>query len=131
MLADGRLLFGGVAFEVHQCNSTAHRYSSDFNPRDTRRRRADLLQAAISVCDAMEGEAEGAEIAGRLMDFLPGATKKEMVRFLTTASGARVPGIFKKAMEYGRVVERTPSYVPEVHPIELAWTSMKTAYNTR
>ena len=79
----------------------------------------------------MDGEAEDAEIAGRQEDFFPDATKKDMIRFLTTASGARVPGIFKKAMEYGRVVERTPSYVPEVHPIELAWTSMKTAYNTR
>ena len=71
------------------------------------------------------------EIAGQLKDFSPDATKKEIVRFLTTSSGPRVPGIFKKAREYGCVVERTPPYVPEVQPVELVWNSMKTAYNTR
>ena len=54
------------------------------------------------------GEAGGAEIAGQLKDFLSDATEGGILRFLTAASGARVPGIFKKAREYGRVVERTP-----------------------
>ena len=79
----------------------------------------------------MDGEADGAEIAGQLKKFLPGATKKEMVRFLATASGASVPEMFKMAREYGYVVERTPPNAPDVHPIELVWNSMKTAYNKR
>ena len=59
VFAEGRSLFGGVSFEVHLDNSTAHLYSSDFNPRETRHRRADLLQEAISVCDAMGGGGGG------------------------------------------------------------------------
>ena len=109
VLLDGRSFFGGVAIEVHLFKSMAHIYSADSNPRDTLHRMDDLLQEAISVCDAMEGEAEDAEIACQLKDFSPGATKKDMVRFLTTASGAMVPDIFKTAREYGCVVfERTP-----------------------
>ena len=67
----------------------------------------------------------------QLRDYLPDATKKDMVRFLTTACGARVPEIFKKATEHGCVVERTPPYVPEPQPIELVRNCLKTAYNTR
>ena len=59
VLAEGRSLFGGVAFKVHLDNSMVHLYSSDFNPRETRHRRADLLQEAISVCDAMGGGGGG------------------------------------------------------------------------
>ena len=76
-------------------------------------------------------ETDDAEIAGRLNGFVSDATKKGIARLLTTTSGARVHGIFKKDREYGCVVERTPPYVPEVHPIELVWNSVKTAYNTR
>ena len=100
MLSDGRSLVGCVAFEGRLDNSRTHIYSADFNPLDTRHR-TDLLQAAISVCDAMEGEADGAEIAGQLKDFVSDDTKKAMVRCIQTASGARVPGIFKNAREYG------------------------------
>ena len=131
VLPEGRLLFGCVAFEVHLDNSMAHIYSADSNPRDTRHRRADLLQEAISVCDAMEGEAEDAEIACQLKDCSLDATKKDIVRFPATALGAMVHGILKKAREYGRVVGRTPPYVPEVQPIALDWDSMETAYSAR
>ena len=44
VLADGRSLLGGVAFEVRLDISMVHIYSSDFNPRDTICRRADLIQ---------------------------------------------------------------------------------------
>ena len=55
VLSEGRSLFGGVAFEVHLDNSMVHLYSSDCNPRDTRRTGAYLLQEAIFVCDAKGG----------------------------------------------------------------------------
>ena len=79
----------------------------------------------------MEDSGGDGETAGQLKDYLLGATKKDLVRFRTTASGARVPGISEKAREYGRVVERTPPYAPEEHHIELVWNSTKTAYNAR
>ena len=79
----------------------------------------------------MEGSDDDDDMAAQLKDYLQDATKKDLVRFLATASGARVPEIFKKALDCGRVVERTPPYVPEVQPIELVWNAMKTAYNTR
>ena len=70
-------------------------------------------------------------MAGQLKDYLLDATKNDIVRCLTTASGAMVHGIFKKARDHGCVVERPPPYVLAVQPIELVWNSMKTAYNAR
>ena len=113
VLLEGRSLFGGAAFEVHVDNSRARLYSPDFNPREMRRRMADLLQEAFAVCDAMDGEAEGVEIAYQLKDCPPYANKKGIARFLATASGARVPEIFKNDRGYCCVVERTPPLRPE------------------
>ena len=70
-------------------------------------------------------------MAGHLKGYLLDATKKDLVRFPMTSSGARVPGIFKKGRDCGCVVERTPPFAPELQPIELAWGFVKTAYNTR
>ena len=61
----------------------------------------------------------------------PYANKMGIARFLATAPGARVPGVFRKDREYCCVVERTPPYAPKVQPINLAMKSMKTAYITR
>ena len=66
-----------------------------------------------------------------LRDPRPDATQKDLARCLATASWARVPGIFKKAMRNGRAVESAPPYVPELQPIELVQNCLKTAYNTR
>ena len=48
----------------------------------------------MSACDSIGGEDGCAEMGDRLKDFMIDSTKKDMVRFLTTASGARVPVIF-------------------------------------
>ena len=94
-IGSARHLFGDVDFEVRLDNSMVHIYSSDFNPRGTRNRRDDLVRDAMSVCDSIGGEDGRAEMGGHLRDFLlDAAKKKDLVRFLTTASGARVPGIF-------------------------------------
>ena len=69
---------------------------------------ADLIRDAMPVCDSIAGEDGCAEMGDRLRVFLLGSAKKDMVRFVATASGARVPGIFKKSRENGCVVERTP-----------------------
>ena len=130
VVAEASAMFRGGTFEVHLDNSRVHMYSSDFNPRDTRHRRADILQASLAACEAMEGSDDD-DMAGQLEDYLQDATKKGRVRFLTTASGARVPGIFKKALDCGCVVERAPPYAPEAQPIEPAWNAMKTSHNTR
>ena len=75
----------------------------------------------------MEGSDDDDDMAVQLKDYLQDATEKDLVRILATASGARVPEIFKKALDCGCVVERTPPYVPEVQPIELVWNTMKTS----
>ena len=131
VVAEASTMFRGGTFEVHLDNSRVHMYSSDFNPRDARRRKADILQASLAACEAMEGPGDDDDMAGQLKDYLKDAIKKDLVRFRTTASGARVPGIFKEAFDCGCVVERAPPYVPEVQPIELVWSTMKTSYNTR
>ena len=105
-IVSARRLFGDVDFEVHLDNPRVHIQSADFNPRDSNRRRADLVWEAMSVCDSFGIEEGCAEMGDQLRDYLLDATKKDLVRFLTTACGARVPGIFKKATEYGCAVER-------------------------
>ena len=78
---------GNVDFEVHLDNSRAHIYSADFNPRDSRNRRADLVREAMSVCDSIGGEDGCAEMGGHLRDFLLDATKKTW-----SGSSRRLPG---------------------------------------
>ena len=60
-------------------------------------------------------------MGGRLRDYLLDATKKDLVRFLATACGARVPGIKKKAAEHGCAAGRPPPFFPDLQPIELVW----------
>ena len=79
----------------------------------------------------MLDEGEGAAEAEELREEIESATKAELVAFIRSVSGARVPEIFKVAAQHGNVVERTPPYRPELQPIEYLWAHMKRSYATR
>ena len=68
------------------------------------------------------GASDGwAAMDGKIRDPLIDSAGKDLVMSLATASGARVPGIFKKASGRGCAVERGPPYVPELQPIDHVW----------
>ena len=53
------------------------------------------------------------------------ATMPELVALIQSIGGKRTHGIFNIASAHGNVVERTPPYRPEVHPMEFIWAMTK------
>ena len=98
--------------EIPMDNARAHLRSNDFNPADRTHRKAALMGKLLSVLE----EAEGAQ---EVRECIIEAPNPELVRYLKCVSEARTPEIFKIARDHGNVVERTPPYHPELHPIEL------------
>ena len=101
-------------------NARVHLHSDDFNPRKKHHKKEDLQRRAM-CCTAIR----------EVQECLRKANKADLVEFLCACDGTRAPEVFKVAERHGNVVERTPPYRPELHPIEYIWAAMKGSYSSR
>ena len=129
-VGSAKSLFGEVDSEGHLDNSAVRIYSADFNPGDRRNRRG-ILFGALRRYATPRGS------GWRRRNGRP--SQRRPARPIGGRSGhvphdgfrgARTEN-FLKSRKNGRLVERTPPYIPEIRPIELARNCLKTAYNTR
>ena len=114
--------FPGQAVEIHMYNARIHLRIKDFNPKDTRSKNALLQNYALDL---------SGELGGDFGSDLASAAKPELVNFISTVSGRRVPEAFKVANAFGNIVERFPPFHPELNPIEHCWSQMKSGYSGR
>ena len=119
---EARKDFPGKVVEIHMDNARVHLRSKDFNPKDTKQNKAALQKYAMELCGELGGDF-GSDLAS--------ATKPELVNFISTVSGRRVPEAFKVANAFGNIVERFPPFHPELNPIEHCWSQMKSGYSGR
>ena len=118
--------FPGEVVEIHLDNARIHLYSEDWNPRESRRKKADLAERAMKIYQPGMGMRRQT-----FAKYVSGATKPELVRVIEAMEGKRVPEIFKIARQHGNTVERTPPYHPEVQPMEFLWAQLKGGYGQR
>ena len=57
------------------------------------------------------------------------ATKPDLIRYINRLADDRTPEICKIFREHGGIVERTPPYRPELHPMELIWSHLEGNYS--
>ena len=96
---------------------------NDFNPDDTKRKKADLLKYASGFLGDLG-------MRGVQRAILRGG-EDELVSFISAAMGRRVPEAFKVARAHGDVVESPPPFHLELNPAQHCWAQMKSPYSGR